>query len=92
MWKNECDEARSGHPSKLRCQGNISRANTLIREDRRITVSEVAEMLDVSSGSAYVTAVSMSLCLWLVQELPLLFELPVYNHDMRSTAVLIWYT
>jgi hypothetical protein len=47
---------------------------TLIREHRRITVSEVADMLDFSSGSAYVTVVSISLCLWLVQELPLLFE------------------
>jgi hypothetical protein len=35
-------------------------------------------MLDFSSGSAYVTVVSMSLCLWLVQEPPLLFESPTY--------------
>jgi hypothetical protein len=52
----------------LRCQGNTNRANTVIREDRRITVSEVADMLDGSSGSACVTLVSISLCLWLVKE------------------------
>jgi hypothetical protein len=40
-------------------------------------MSEVADKLDVSSGSAFVTVVSISLCLWLVQELPLLFELPM---------------
>jgi hypothetical protein len=50
----------------------------VIREHRRITVSEGADMLDVSSGSACVTAVSISICLWLVQELPLLSELPMY--------------
>jgi hypothetical protein len=69
IWKNECDEARLGHPSNLRPQGYVNRANTLKREDRQITVSEVADMLDVSPGSAYVTGVSISLCLWLVQEL-----------------------
>jgi hypothetical protein len=79
VWKNECDEARSGHPSTLRCQGNTNRATTPIREDRRNIVSEAADMLDVSSGSVYVTVVSISLFLWLVQELPLLFELPMYN-------------
>jgi hypothetical protein len=64
-----------GPPSALRFQGNTNRANPLIREDRRITVSEVAETLDVSFGSACVTVVCISLCLWLVQKLPLLFEL-----------------
>jgi hypothetical protein len=37
-------------------------------------VSEVADKLDVSSGSACVTVVSISLSLWLVLELPLHFE------------------
>jgi hypothetical protein len=63
----------------LHSQGSMKHANTLIREDRRITVSEVADMLDVSSGSACVTVVSISLCLWLIQELPLLFEVSMYN-------------
>jgi hypothetical protein len=67
-----------GHLSTLCSQGNINHANTLIQEDQRITVSEVADMLDISSGSAYVTVVSISPCLWLVQEFPLLFELPTY--------------
>jgi hypothetical protein len=56
------DEARSGHPPKLHSQGNTNRANTLIREDGRITESEVADMLVFSSVSAYVTVVSISLC------------------------------
>jgi hypothetical protein len=42
-------------------------------------VSEVAALLDTISGSAYVTVVSISLRLWLVRELPLLFELPIYK-------------
>jgi hypothetical protein len=63
----------------LHFQGNVNRANTLIREDRQITVPEVADMVDVSSGSACVTVVSISLCLLSVQELPLLFELPIYK-------------
>jgi hypothetical protein len=46
-------------------------------------VSEVADMLDISSGSAYVTVVSISLCLWLVQEFPLLFELPMYDTKFK---------
>jgi hypothetical protein len=66
-----------GTPPTLRSQGNINRANTLIREDRRITVSEASDKLDVSFGSAYVTIVAIALCLWLVQELPILFELPI---------------
>jgi hypothetical protein len=57
----------------VRSQGDTNRANTPIREDRRITVSEAADMLDVGCGSACVTVVSISLCLWLAQELPLLF-------------------
>jgi hypothetical protein len=77
----------------LRSQGNTNRANTLIREDRQITVSEVADMLDVSSGSACVTVVTISLCLWLVQELPLLLELSMYNlqHEYVKCSVLLFY-
>jgi hypothetical protein len=41
-------------------------------------VSEAADMLGVSSGSACVTVASISLLLWLVRELPLLFELAMW--------------
>ena len=36
------DEGRSGRPSTLRTQDHINRADAMIREDRQITVSEVA--------------------------------------------------
>lgn len=48
------DEARSERPSTSRPQGHIYRVISLIREGRRIIVSEVAEMLNISSGFAYV--------------------------------------
>ena len=41
------DEARSRLPSLSRNQDHVERANVLIQEDGRITVSEVAEMLDI---------------------------------------------
>jgi hypothetical protein len=66
----------------LHSQGNIDRANTLFRENQRITASERADMLDGSSGSADVTVVSISLCLWAVQELPLFFELTTYIRNI----------
>ena len=44
---NVSDEARSGLPSVSRIQDHVERANVLIQEDGRITVSEVAEMLDI---------------------------------------------
>ena len=48
------DEGRSGRPSTSRTQDHIrDRADAMIREDRRITVSEVAAHLDISYGSAY---------------------------------------
>ena len=47
------DEGHSGQPSTLRTQDHIKRADATIREDRQITVSEVAAHLDISYGSAY---------------------------------------
>jgi hypothetical protein len=47
------DKARLGHLSTSHTQHHINRANALIREDEEIAVSEVAEMLDTSSGCAY---------------------------------------
>ena len=47
------NEGHSGRPSTSRTQDHIDRADDMIREDRRITVSEVAAYLDISYGSAY---------------------------------------
>ena len=47
------DEGRSGWPSTLCTQDHIDRAYAMIREDRRITVSEMAAHLDISYGFAY---------------------------------------
>ena len=47
------DEGPSGQPSTSHTQDHIDRADAMIREDRRITVSEVAVHLDISYGSAY---------------------------------------
>jgi len=47
------DEGRSGRSSTSRTQDHIDRADAMIREDRWITVSEVAAHLDISYGSAY---------------------------------------
>jgi len=41
------DEARSGRPSMSRNRNHVERGSVLIHEDGRITVSEVAEMLDI---------------------------------------------
>jgi len=46
-------DGRSGRPSTSRTQDRIYRADAMIREDRGITVSEVAAHLDISYGSAY---------------------------------------
>jgi len=47
------DEGHSGQPSTSRTQDHIDRADAMIREDRRITVSKVTAHLDNSIGSAY---------------------------------------
>ena len=47
------DEGHSGWPSISHTQDHIGRADAMIREDRQITVSEVAAHLDISYGSAY---------------------------------------
>jgi len=47
------DEGHSGRPSTSRTQDHINRADAMVREDRQITVSEVAAHLDISYGSAF---------------------------------------
>ena len=51
--KHITDEGRSGRPSTSRTEDHIDRADAMIKEDRRIMVSEVAARLDISYGSAY---------------------------------------
>ena len=43
-----CDRPRSGRPSSA----NIDQADALIKENRRITINELAESIRVSAGSA----------------------------------------
>ena len=47
------DEGHSGRPSASRTQDHIDRADAMIREDRWMTVFEVAAHLDISYGYAY---------------------------------------
>ena len=42
------DEGPSGQPSTSHTQDHIDRADATMREDRQITVSEVAAHLDIS--------------------------------------------
>jgi HD-GYP domain-containing protein (c-di-GMP phosphodiesterase class II) len=50
---NVTDEDRSVRPITSSSVTNVDRLNTLIQENRRITVSAVANVLDISYGSAY---------------------------------------
>ena len=47
-----CDRPRSGRPSSVHSSASIDQADALIKENRRITIDELAESLGVSSGSA----------------------------------------
>ena len=57
MLKNDCtsvtDAERSGRPATAMTTRNKERTLEVIRENRRITVEEVAGRLNVSVGSAY---------------------------------------
>jgi len=57
MFENGCtsvtDAERSGRPATATTTRNEERTIELIRENRRITVEEVARRLNVSVGSAY---------------------------------------
>ena len=46
-----CDRPRIGKPSSHN-SANIDQADALIKENRRITINELAESLGVSAGSA----------------------------------------
>ena len=45
-----CDRPRSGRPSSVHSSANIDQADTLIKENRCITINELAESLGVSAG------------------------------------------
>ena len=51
--KRVSDEAWLGHLSTSCTEDHIDHVNAFIQEDQRNTVSEVAELLDISAGSAY---------------------------------------
>ena len=44
---NLCNRPRSGRPSSARSSANIDQADALIKENRRITINELAESLEV---------------------------------------------
>ena len=46
-----CDGPRNGRPSSAHSSANIDQADALIKENRRITINELAESLGVSAGS-----------------------------------------
>ena len=47
-----CDRPRSGKPSSTHSSANIDQADTMIKENKRIAINELAESLGVSAGSA----------------------------------------
>jgi excinuclease UvrABC helicase subunit UvrB len=49
------NEDRSGRPTTSRTADNVERVNTLVQEDRRITVTDIANKLDIRYGSTYFT-------------------------------------
>lgn len=49
------DEQRSGLPSKSITDDNVCRAGALIQADRRIHVTDIAQELNISIGSAHIT-------------------------------------
>ena len=45
-----CDRPRSDRSSSAHSSANIDQADALIKENRRITINELAESLEVSAG------------------------------------------
>ena len=45
------DEERSGHPSTSKTQENVERVSKIIRSNRRLTIREISEDLNISYGS-----------------------------------------
>ena len=53
------DKPRAGRPSTSVNPANKTKADTLIRADRRITIDELTSVLGVSHGSAHKTVESL---------------------------------
>ena len=49
---NLCDRPTRGRPSSSHSSTNIDQTDALIKENRRIIINELAELLGVSAGSA----------------------------------------
>jgi len=47
------DEDCLGHPTTSRKADNVKRVNALVQEGRQITVTHIADKMDISYGSAY---------------------------------------
>ena len=54
-FRNGCepveDEERSGRPSTSKTQDSVERVSEMIRSNRRLTIREIAEDLNISYGS-----------------------------------------
>jgi len=54
-FRNGCelveDEERSGHPSTSKTQENVERVSEIIRSNRRLTIREIFDILNISYGS-----------------------------------------
>ena len=55
LFRNCCesveDEDRSGHPSTSKTQENVERIKEIIRSNRRLSIREISEDLNISYGS-----------------------------------------
>lgn len=47
------DEAHSSHPSTFHTQDHLDRINVLIKENYQVILSEIAEKISISYGSAF---------------------------------------
>ena len=55
-----CNRPRSGRPSSAHSSANIDQADALIKENRCITINELAESLGVSAESAVIDTMGYS--------------------------------
>jgi hypothetical protein len=52
-WTNVIDEDHWGHLTTLQTADSIERVNTLVYEDTHITVTDIADKLDICWGPTY---------------------------------------
>jgi hypothetical protein len=52
-WTDVVDEHHSDRPTTSWTADNVERFNAPVREDRRIIVTDIADKLDISCGTAY---------------------------------------